>query len=117
MPGGLRLTDAAAVECGCDAAKIQTVHAYLSEHFPDYALLDFHAPVRLMQAGLPGPHAEHHVVRLTTGDVLPYYAVLLNEFQDQQVEEIAQCLRRWQFAATLYANRIAVAARDHASAL
>src|SRR2546430_2426065 len=103
MPWGFRLTEAA-MECGCDVAKIRTVHAYLSEHFPEYVLQDFHAPVRLMQAGLPGPHADHHVVSLSADDILPYYAVLLNEFQDHPAEEMVECLRQWQFAATLYSN-------------
>jgi hypothetical protein len=105
------------MECGCDAAKIRTVHAYLSEHFPEHVLQDFHAPVRLMQAGLPGPHADHHVVSLTSSDVLPYYAVLLDEFQEHPLEEIAERLRQWEFAKTLYASRIAIAAKERASAL
>ena len=105
------------MECGCDTAKIHAVHGYLCEHFPHYVLQDFHAPTRLLQAGLPGPHAHHHVVSLTSGDILPYYAVLLNEFQEHAAEEIAERLRGWQFAATLYANRIAIVSKDQASAL
>ena len=103
--------------CRCDARKVGAVHAYLHKHFPDCVLGDLHAPTRLMQAGLPMPYAEHHVVRITQEGVLPYYAVLLNDFQQHSVQEIEQCLGQWDFAATVRANRIAIASRDGASAL
>ena len=70
------------VACHCDQAKLVAIHKYLAAHFPDFVLRDFHAPTRLMQAGLAGPYDAdaHHVVSLTHTDVLTYYAVLLREF-------------------------------------
>lgn len=103
--------------CSCDPEKIAAVHAYLAERFPGYAVEDFHAPTRLMQAGLPGPHIEHHVVRLTTAGVLPYHAVLLNDFLQYSAADIAARLQRWSLADTLRARRIAVVSREGASGL
>jgi hypothetical protein len=103
--------------CRCDARKVGAVHAYLHKQFPDCMLRDLHAPSRLMQAGLPMPYAEHHVVRITHEGILPYYAVLLNDFQQHSVEEIEECLGQWDFAATVRANRIAIASKNGASAL
>ena len=103
--------------CGCDAAKIDVVHLYLKEHFPDYALRDFHAPSRLMQAGLPGPQTEHHVVGLLQTGVLPYYAVLMNDFQQRTATDVSNCMQRWKIADLLRAHRITIVAKDGASSL
>ena len=111
-----RATRTASV-CNCNAAKLDAVHAYLQEQFPDCELSDLHAPMRLMHAGLPTPHAEHHVVCISQGDVPPYYAVLLNDFQEHSVEAIGHCLRQWNFAATVRAQRIGIASRSGAGAL
>ncbi len=103
--------------CGCDSQKIAAVHRYFEEHFKGFKLRDFHAPVRLMQAGLPSPHGEHHVVSFERPDVLPYYVVLLNEFLVRPAEQISEMLRQWNVADVLLANRIAVLEADGASAL
>jgi len=105
------------MDCSCNREKISAVQVHLEPHFPDYVLRHFHAPARLMQAGLPMPHTEHHVVSITREGILPYYAVLLNDFQQYSVKEIEECLRQWNFAEMVRANRIAVASKDGASAL
>jgi hypothetical protein len=105
------------LKCGCRVEKIEAVRAYLHREFENYTLRDFHSPTRLVLAGLPAAQAEHHVVSLTHHGVLPYYAVLLNEFLAHTVEDIEDYLERWNLADTLRANRIAVASRDGASAL
>lgn len=110
-------TDGASIRCGCDPEKIRAVHAYLKEHFPQFGLRHFHAPTRLMRAGLPMPQAEHHVVSVTRDDVLPYHLVLLSEFQAQPLEELRQHLREWEVAATLRLHRIAIVSTDGASPL
>lgn len=105
------------MQCLCHAEKIRAVHGYLKEHFPQYGLRDFHAPTRLMRAGLPTPYAEHHVVSLEHDDILPYYAVLLSEFLEGPLDDVCADLRRWEFAATLRAHRIAIVSQHGASAL
>ena len=70
-----------------------------------------------MQAGLPTPHAEHHVVCISHEGILPYYAVLLNDFQEHSVAAIEHSLRQWDFASTVRAHRIAIASRTGACAL
>src|SRR5262245_743513 len=104
-------------QCGCKVDKIRAVHEYLAANFPGYAMNDFHAPTRLMQAGLPGPHGEHHVVSLVQDDVLPYYAVLLAEFLELPAAAIAERLRTWGVTDTLRGNRIAVVGKSGASSL
>ncbi len=103
--------------CGCDVEKLNVVHRYLEDQFKGSVLRDFHAPVRLMQAGLPSPHGEHHVVSIERPDVLPYHAVLLNEFLARSPDAISDALQRWNVADVLRANRIAVLAANGASAL
>jgi hypothetical protein len=103
--------------CACNSGKLDVVHAYLHEQFPGYVLRDLHAPTRLMQAGFPTPHAEHHVVCVAHEGILPYYAVLLNDFQELSIEMIEQSLRQWNFAETVRAHRIAIASKSGASAL
>ncbi len=105
------------LQCGCHPEKIRAVHGYLKEHFPDFALHDFHAPTRLMHAGLPMPHAEHHMVSVSREDILPYNAVLLGEFQEQSLDDICAQLRQWNVADTLRASRIAIVSRDGVSPL
>ena len=108
-------TDGASIRCGCNREKIRTVHAYLKEHFPQFGLRHFHAPTRLMRAGLP--HAEHHVISAMRDDVLTYYLVVLSEFQEQPLEEVCEHLREWDIADTLRAHRIAIVSKEGASPL
>ncbi len=108
---GLRL------QCGCPPETIRVVHGYLKEHFPDCAVRDFHAPTRLMRAGLPMPHAEHHVVSVSREDILPYHAVLLREFQEQSLDDIRAQLGQSALADTLRASRIAIVSKGSVSPL
>ena len=110
-------SDGASIRCSCDREKIRAVHAYLRERFPQFGLRHFHAPTRLMQAGLPMPHAEHHVVSVTRDDVLPYHLVLLSEFQEGPLGGVCEHLREWDVAGTLRAHRIAIVSKDGASPL
>lgn len=103
--------------CCCQAETIRAVHAYLKEHFPQYRLRDFHAPTRLMRAGLPTPCGEHHVVSLLHDDILPYYAVLLGEFLEESLDEVRRHLRHWDLASALRTQRIAIVSRHGASPL
>ena len=116
---GLKLPDttAASWSCGCDPEKIRAVHLYLKEHFPEFGLRDFHAPTRLTGAGLPAPQAEHHVVSVTREDILPYHAVLLNDFQAESLDDLCVHLRQWELADTLRAHRIAIVSKHGASPL
>lgn len=110
--------DGDSIQCSCNRETIRAVHAYLREHFPQFGLRHFHAPTRLMQAGLPMPHTgEHHVVRVTRDDVLPYHLVLLSEFQDEPLGGTFEHLREWDIASTLRAHRIAIVSKDGASPL
>ncbi len=104
-----------APECTCVPEKIRAVHAYLRMHFPCGDLLDFHAPVRLMQAGLPPPHGGHHVVRIVDGD--DYYVILTYEFQDSSPAEITRRLQAWNVAGFLHAISIAILAGSGMTAL
>lgn len=97
-------------ECACVIEKIGAVHAYLRAHFRYADLLDFHAPVRLMQAGLPPPHGGHHVVRII--DDAEYYAILTREFQEYSPAEITRQLRCWDLAACLCNATIVILARS-----
>ena len=110
-------TAQAAMECTCNRAKIRAINAYLKEYFPEYTLRDFHAPTRLMHAGLPIPSAEHHVVSLTRDDVLPYHAVFLSEFQEQSLDDVYKHLREWKVAEVLLLYRIAIVSKQGASSL
>jgi len=100
--------------CGCDAEKIQALHLYLGRYFTGYVLEDFHAPTRLLPMAVD---SEHHVVSITHPNVLPYYAVLLNECQEQRVAEFEELLRQSDLAGALRANRIAVVSKSGASSL
>ncbi len=113
-PGGLA-NIMSAPECACVPEKIRAVHAYLRMHFPCGDLLDFHAPVRLMQAGLPPPHGGHHVVRIVDGD--DYYVILTCEFQDSSPAEITRRLQAWNVASFLRAISIAILAGSGMTAL
>jgi len=110
-------TDGASIGCGCSREKIRAVHACLKERFPQFGLRHFHAPTRLMRAGLPMPHAEHHVISVMRDDVLPYYLVVLSEFLEQPLEEVCEHLREWDVANALGALRIAIVSKDGASPL
>jgi hypothetical protein len=108
---------AASFVCGCDAAKLDVVHEYLNEEFPQCTLKDLHAPTRLMQAGVPTPHAEHHVVGIECPNMLAYYAVLLQEFLQYPVEALRPRLREWDVAQVIRTSRIAVVSKDGADGL
>ncbi len=103
--------------CCCDPQKIDAVHAYLREQVPDCALDDFHAPTRLMHAGLPPPYAEHHVVRLRVEGVLPYYTVLLDNFLACSLAAVALHVRTWVLADALRMHRVAVVSDSGVSPL
>jgi len=103
--------------CGCDAAKLRAIHLYLKEHFPDYVLRDFHAPRRLVQAGLPVPQDEHHVVSIEGPTARPYSAVLLNDFLCGSLDEVRHRLLKWHVADVLRASWIAIVSKDGASGL
>jgi hypothetical protein len=109
--------DQLCLQCSCQPEKIRAVHGYLKEQFPDFALRDFHAPTRLMHAGLPKPHAEHHVISVSRDDILPYHAVLLSEFQEQPLEDICAHLQQSDLADTLRASRIAIVSKGGVSPL
>ncbi len=115
-PGHAPATPASSA-CGCDVEKLHVVHRYLEKQFQGYVLRDFHAPVRLMQAGLPSPHGEHHVISIERRDILPYCAVLLDDFLARPAEEIADALWHWDVADVLRADRIAVVSALGASSL
>jgi hypothetical protein len=70
-----------------------------------------------MQGGLPVPHGEHHAISIEREGVLTSYAVLENDFQECSVEEIGWCLRLWDVADIVRANRVAHVSRDGASSL
>ena len=103
--------------CGCDRAKLEAVHEYLNKEFPYWAIKDLHAPTRLMQAGLPTLHGEHHVVSIERANVLAHYAVLLQEFLQHPVEVVRQRLTGWDVAQVIRTSRIAVVSKDGAGAL
>lgn len=105
------------MECGCSTEKVQAIHRYLKQHFPDCALRDFHEATRLVAAGMPLKQPEYHVVSITQVGALPYYAVLLDDFLAHSAEEIEKRLSQWCFADEVRGNRIAIAGRDQASTL
>jgi hypothetical protein len=63
------------------------------------------------------PHAEHHVISIERHGVLTHYAVFENDLQECSVEEIEWCLRLWEVADIVRANRVAHVSRDGASSL
>jgi hypothetical protein len=103
--------------CGCDPAKLDAVHEYLNEEFPQCVFTDLHAPTRLMQAGVPTLHGEHHVVSIECPSSLAYYAVLLEEFLQYPVEAVRPRLREWDVAQVIRTSRIAIVSKDGAVAL
>jgi hypothetical protein len=103
---------AASFVCGCDPARLDAVHEYLNEEFPQCALKDLHAPTRLMQAGVPTPHGEHHVVSIECPNILTYYAVLLQGFFQHPVEVVRQRLKEWDVAHVIRTSRIAVVSKE-----
>jgi len=103
--------------CGCSAEKVEAVDAYLHAHFPAYELRHFHASRRVVEHGRPIARDDHHVVGVLHRGVLSYYAVLLNEFQEYSVAEIAARLRRWNLADVLRANRVAITSKVGVTAL
>ncbi len=120
MPAAARYTDESSgpsTDCGCERGKVRAIHAYLKEHFPDYTLRDFHAPTRLLHAGLPVGSGEHHVVSLSRDDVLPYQAIFLGEFQENRLDDIEAQLRQWKVADALRAHRIVIVSQKGPSSL
>jgi len=108
---------AASFLCGCDRPKLDAVHEYLNEEFPHWGLKDLHAPTRLVQAGVPTLHGEHHVVSIECANILTYYAVLLHEFLQHPVEVVRQRLTEWDVAQMIRTSRTAVVSKDGAAAL
>ena len=101
-----------AVSCRCDAEKLGAIESYLREQPPGYTLSHFHAPARLEQAGLPGPHADHHVIGVRNSDEQVHHAVLLAEFQKHSALEVTERVRRWDLGAALRTHRIVVVSKD-----
>jgi len=101
--------------CGCDAAKLDAVHEYLNEEFPQCVFKDLHAPTRLMQAGVEPLHGEHHVVSIECPNI--HYAVLLEESLQYPVEALRPRLREWNVAQVIRASRIAIVSKDGADTL
>lgn len=110
-------TSDARVDCGCNAATIRVFHAYLSEQFPGYTLRHFHAPSRVMQAGLPTTRADHHVITIAHAEILPYSVVLVEDFEGWSVQDVWEHLRQWDLAGAVRGQRIAIVSKNGASAL
>jgi hypothetical protein len=108
MPSALRSPAVPEVACLCDGQKITALEVYLTEQFPDYEVHHFHAPSRLQEAGLPTPHADHHVISVVHENILPYYAVLLSEFLARSAEDIADRARQWELAGAMRGHRIVI---------
>ncbi len=92
------------------------MHAYLQRFFPEHTLSDFHAPIHLLQAGLPPPHRGHHVVRLTEG-LTDLYLIVTYDLQQCPAAHIAALLPELQVAQLLKAEPIVVLYRDDARPL
>jgi len=105
------------IECECNKEKLQVAHAYFKLHFADHVLGDLHTPSRLIHAGAFVPRGEHHVISMVREGGLTYYAVFERDFQEFSVEEIDWCLRLWQVADVVRANRIALISGEGASSL
>lgn len=105
------------VACTCNPDTIAAVHAYLAGHFPDYELRHFHSPTRLLQAGFPTTHGDHHVVGLLRENALPYYVVLLSELLARSTEDISACIRHWDLPAAARAHRIVIVSTEGISPL
>lgn len=105
------------VECACNPDAVAAVHAYLAEHFPEYALRHFHSPTRLLQAGFPTTHGDHHVVGLARENTLPCYVVLLSELLGCSSEDISAGIRRWDLPAAVRAHRIVIVSAEGVSPL
>ena len=96
----------ACVDCACDAEKVRLVRAHLEEQFPDHTVSDFHSRSTVKHGGVVAPCAEHHVV--SVNDERPYCAVLTRAFLEHAVEDLAVCLRQWDLAGTLRAERVVI---------
>jgi hypothetical protein len=107
----------APLDCSCNVAKIRAVHTYLNEYFPEHSLNDFHATSRLMQQGRAPRYESHHVIRISDDDGHSYNAILLNEFLECAMDDVGAFLQRWNLAATLRGERIAIIAEDGVSSL
>ncbi len=105
------------LDCGCDVEIIQAFHGYLSEQFPGYVLRHFHAPSRVLQPGLQPLPAVHHGISITRADILPYYVVLMDDFEEWSVQQVWEHLRQVDLAGTARGYRIAVVSKEGASGL
>ncbi len=103
-------------DCRCTRQKVEATHAYLQRFFPEHTLSDFHAPIRLLQAGLPPPHSGHHVVRLTEG-LTDLYLIMTYDLQQCPAAYIAALLQELQVAQLLKVEPIVVLYRDDARPL
>ena len=104
------------MRCDCNPDKINAVHGYLDEHFPGATLHDFHPSLRLAQAGLPPPQAQHHVVRVEE-DSVSRYVILIYEFMHYSPAEITDRLGQWGLADFLRGIRFVVVSKDGLAAL
>jgi hypothetical protein len=109
VPGG---SEEAAGACACHPERIRALRRYLSERFPQYASRHFHSRTRLMHAGQVSSHASHHVISLTHVDVLPYYAVILQDFLAHTAPGIAGRLQQWDLADMLRSHRMVIVSDD-----
>lgn len=107
----------ALLDCGCNAVKIRAVHAYLNDYFPEHRLNDLHATSRLMQQGRAPQYQSRHVIRITNDEGHSYNAIVLSEFLECSIDDVGAFLQRWNLAATLRGERIAIIADDGVSSL
>jgi hypothetical protein len=99
---------ATVTHCACDDKVIRAVRAYLREHFPHYAVRDFHERARLVRTGLPTQYAEYHVVSVTDWEKA-YYTIVSMEFLAQPVDQIGEHLWRYDLASMLQHHRVVIA--------
>ncbi|MFN8628355.1 MAG: hypothetical protein U0587_20570 [Candidatus Binatia bacterium] len=99
--------------CGCATAKLQAVHAYLRDSFPDHALRDVHTQ---HASAAPRPSAaatDYHIVRIGDG-ARPYSVVLTTQFLGQPLDELRARLDRMRLADALRTHRLVIVWADAA---
>ena len=105
-------------DCRCNQKKIQAIQAYLTAHFPGYVVRHFHAPSRFVQLGMPTQFSDRHVVSLSHGDTLPYYAVFTRGFLDgHAVGALEQRLQSWDLVGSVRAHYVAFVSEGGLSSL
>ena len=103
-------------QCGCESDTLRTVRAYLREHFPGWAVRDFHERTRLVQIGLPDEYSDHHVVNVTDWE-RAYYAVLPTALFTRPLPDLRQRLRNWDLAERLRVNPVLIVSGAGVTAL